>query len=95
MARPLRVYLDERDLAQLDAWARGRGWTKAQAIRVAVRALTHRPAEDSLLQLSADIDGLPSDLSAHFDRYLDQTFVAEPRAPYRANRQRARTPARR
>jgi hypothetical protein len=64
MARPLQVYLDERDLDQLNAWARERGWTKSQAIRVAVRALTRRPADDPLLELSGDIDGLPAGLSA-------------------------------
>jgi len=95
MTRPLQVYLDERDLEQLEAWARGRGWTKSQAIRVAVRALTRRPAEDPLLELSGDIDGLPSDLSEHFDRHLNETFVAEPRAPYRARRRRSRTSVRR
>ena len=94
MTRPLQVYLDERDLERLEAWARERGWTKSQAIRVAVRALTRRPAEDPLLELSGDIDGLPADLSANFDRYLDETFLAEPPAPYRARR-RARTTVRR
>jgi len=95
MARPLQVYLDERDLDRLDAWARERGWTKSQAIRAAVRALTRRPAEDPLLDLSGDIDGLPADLSQSFDRYLDETFVAESPAPYRARRRRSRTPVRR
>jgi len=95
MARPLQVYLDERDLEQLDAWARERGWTKSQAIRVAVRALTRRPADDPLLELSGDIDGLPADLSANLDRYLNETFVAEPRAPYRARRRRSRSTVRR
>jgi hypothetical protein len=95
MARPLQVYLDERDLEQLDAWARERGWTKSQAIRVAVRALTRRPADDPLLELSGDIDGLPADLSANLDRYLDETFVAEPRAPYQARRRRSRPSVRR
>ena len=95
MARPLQVYFDERDLKQLDAWARERGWTKSQAIRVAVRALTRRPADDPLLELSGDIDGLPADLSANLDRYLNETFVAEPRAPYRARRRRSRPPVRR
>jgi len=95
MARPLQVYLDERDLEQLDAWARERGWTKSQAIRVAVRALTRRPADDPLLELSGDIDGLPADLSANLDRYLDETFVAEPRAPYRARRRRSCSTVRR
>ena len=95
MTRPLQVYLDERDLEQLDAWARARGWTKSQAIRAAVRALTRQRVEDPLLDLSGDIDGLPADLSAHFNRYLHETFVAEPPAPYRARRRPARTTVRR
>jgi hypothetical protein len=95
MSRPLQVYLEDRDLEQLEAWARKRGWTKSQAIRVAVRALTHRPAEDPILDLSGDIDGLPSDLSQSFDRYLNETFVAESPAPYRARRRRSRTAVRR
>lgn len=88
MNRPLQVYLDERDLERLDAWVRERGWTKSQAVRAAVRALTRRPAEDPLLDLSGDIDGLPPDLSENFDRYLNETFVAESPAPYRARRRR-------
>ena len=95
MNRPLQVYLDERDLERLDAWARGRGWTKSQAIRAAVRALTRRSTDDPLLDLSGDIDGLPADLSRSFDRYLDETYVAEPPAPYRARRRRTRTAVRR
>jgi hypothetical protein len=86
MSRPLQVYLDDDDLERLDAWARERGWTKSQAIRVAVRALTRRPAADPLLELSGDIEGLPADLSAGFQRYLDETFVAETPAPHRARR---------
>jgi hypothetical protein len=95
MARPLQVYLEEQDLERLETWARERGWTKSQAIRAAVRALTRRPAEDPLLELSGDIDDLPADLSEHFDRYLAETFVAEPRAPYRARRRRSRPAVRR
>ena len=72
-----------------------RGWTKSQAIRVAVRALTRKPADDPLLGLSGDIDGLPADLSASFQRYLDETFVAETPAPYRTNRRRTAKPVRR
>jgi hypothetical protein len=95
MTKPLQVYLDENDLERLDAWARERGWTKSQAIRAAVRALTRGPTEDPLLQLSGDIDGLPADLSANFQRYLDETFVAESPAPYRTRRRRAGPPVRR
>jgi hypothetical protein len=88
MSRPLQVYLDDEDLARLQAWARRRGWTKSQAVRVAIRALTRPPADDPLLGLSGDIDGLPEDLSRDFDRYLGETFVAEPLASYRARRRR-------
>ena len=89
--RPLQVYLDARDLEQLEAWTKERGWTKSQAIRAAIRALTRRPSKDPLLELSGDIDGLPPDVSANFDRYLNETFVAEPRAPYRARRRTGTT----
>jgi len=95
MARPLQVYLDDQDLERLEAWARGRGWTKSQAVRVAVRALTRPPADDPLLELSGDIDGLPDDLSESFDRYLNETFVAEPLAPSRSRRRRTRPAVRR
>jgi Ribbon-helix-helix protein, copG family len=95
MAKPLQVYLDDQDLDRLEVWARERGWTKSQAIRVAVRALTRKPADDPLLGLSGDIDGLPADLSASFQRYLDETFVAESPAPYRTGRRRSAKPVRR
>lgn len=89
MKKPLQIYLDEADLKRLDRWARERGWTKSQAVRAAVRALV-RPREDEpLLLLSGLIDGLPPDASEHFDRYLDETFVAEKTAPYRARRRRS------
>ena len=95
MARPLQVYLDERDLDRLDAWARSRGWTKSQAVRAAIRALTRPRAADPLLELSGDIDGLPADLSANFHRHLAETYVAEPPAPYAPRRRRPRSPVRR
>ena len=95
MARPLQVYLDEDDLHRLDTWARERGWTKSQAIRAAIRALTRRPARDPILELSGDIDGLPADVSVNFTRYLNETYVAEPRAPYRARRRPSRAALRR
>jgi hypothetical protein len=95
MARPLQVYLDDAELDRLEAWARERGWTKSQAVRMAVRALTRKPADDPLLELSGDIDGLPADLSANFQRYLNETFVAESPAPYRTGRRRAAKPLRR
>jgi hypothetical protein len=96
MTTPLQVYLDKDDLERLEAFARERGWTKSHAIRAAIRALTTLPAGDPLLELSGDIDGLPADLSANFDRYLNETFVAEPRPPsYRARRGRAKKAPRR
>jgi len=95
MTRPLQVYLDDNDLRRLEAWARRRGWTKSQAVRVAIRALTRTPAEDPLLELSGDLDGLPEDVSENFDRYLNETFVAEPLAPYRARRRRSGSAVRR
>jgi hypothetical protein len=94
MARPLQVYLDEQDLARLEAFARERGWTKSHAIRAAVRALTRQVASDPLLSLSGDIDGLPPDLSSDFHRYLVEKFVAEPTATYKARSRRPRKPAR-
>jgi hypothetical protein len=93
MTKPLQVYLDERDLERLEAFARERGWTKSQAVRTAVRALTRQASSDPVLDLSGDIDGLPPDMSREFDRHLNETFVAEPPATYRTRRRR--TPVRR
>lgn len=95
MTRPLQVYVDEHDLKRLDDWARARGWTKSQAVRAAIRALTRPPAEDPILELSGDIEGLPADVSERFDRYLNETYVAERPAPYRTRRRRTRSPVRR
>jgi hypothetical protein len=89
--KPLQVYLDEAELARLDVWARERRMTKSDAVRVAIRALTHGADEDPLLSLSGMVrDRLPQDCSAHFDRYLQETFVAEAPGPYRRRRTRAR-----
>lgn len=88
MQKPLQVYLDEDDLTRLEAFARARGWTKSQTIRIAIRALARRPAEDPVLDLSGDVDGLPPDFSENFNRYLNETFVAEPSPKYRARRPR-------
>lgn len=89
MAKPLQVYLDEDDLERLEAFARARGWTKSQTIRAAVHALTRQPADDPVLELSGDVDGLPPDLSENFNRCLDETFVAEPSPTYRARPRKA------
>lgn len=90
--KPLQVYLDEGELARLERWSQERGWTKSQAVRVAVRALTRGAASDPILELSGYVDGLPEDCSEQFDRYLQETIVAEKAPPYgrRARRARAR-----
>jgi hypothetical protein len=89
MTKPIQVYLERDDLESLEAFAKTRGWTKSQAIRTAIRALTRRLPSDPVLELSGDIDALPPDLSAEFDRYLNETFVAGPAATYRARRRNA------
>ena len=82
MGVPLQVYLDESDFARLEAWSRKRGWTKSQAVRAAIRALTRPRPEDPLIELSGMIDGLPADAAENFDRYLDATYVAETSPAY-------------
>jgi hypothetical protein len=84
--KPLQVYLENQELIRLESWARERGWTKSEAVRVAVRALTRAPSKDPLLDLSGMVRGLPPDASAHFDRYLAETFVAKRGAPRRQRR---------
>jgi len=94
MVRPLQVYLEDRELQRLERWSKQRGWTKSQAVRAAIRALTRPRDEDPLLAASGMIadDGLPGDVSERFDRYLAETFVAESsprygrRAPRRVRR---------
>lgn len=82
MTKPLQVFMSAEDLARLEAWSRKRGWTKSQTVRTAVRALTRPRDSDPLLAASGMIEGLPHDLRAHFDRYLEETFVAHtPRTP--------------
>jgi hypothetical protein len=76
--KPLQVYMDEGDLARLDAWSRQRGLTKSQAVRVALRATMRADDDDPLLDLSGSIHGLPADAGANLDRYLQETFVARP-----------------
>lgn len=94
MTRPLQVYLEEAEMKALEAWAVKRRWTKSQAIRAAIRALTRQPASDSLLELAGSFHGLPADLSENFDRYLNETFVAETPARYRARRRHPSRPRR-
>ena len=74
----------EDELERLETWSERRGWTKSQAVRAAVRALTHDPGEDPLLSLSGMVqDILPADCGGSFDRYLQETYVAEEKARYR------------
>jgi Arc/MetJ-type ribon-helix-helix transcriptional regulator len=89
MTRPIQVYLDEQEMAALESWSRRRGWNKSQAVRAAVRALTRSQDGngDDLLAARGMIDGLPKDLSARFDHYLEGTYVAKtPRPSRRAGR---------
>jgi hypothetical protein len=81
MMRPLQVYLEETELRRLEEWSRARGWTKSQAVRAAVRAVT-RGRGDTLLGLSGIIQGLPPDASENHDRYLEEAFVV-PKTPRR------------
>ena len=89
MARPLQVYLDADDLSRLEACARQRRWTKSQVVRAALRVFTRPRDTDPLLAASGMIDGLPPDGSARFDDYLQETYVAERRAPYGRRRRSA------
>ncbi|HYC57656.1 MAG TPA: ribbon-helix-helix protein, CopG family [Candidatus Binatia bacterium] len=86
MSRPIQVYLDDDEHESLAQFAAERGWTKSQAVRVAVRALTSKRHSDPLLAASGMIEGLPPDASAHIDRYLAETFVAEAAPKYRRTR---------
>ncbi len=95
MARPFQVYLDEDDLGRLEQWSRERGWTKSQAVRVAIRALTREREEDPLLAASGMIEGMPDDASERIDSYLEETFVAEKAPAYAKGRSRRRRRLRR
>ena len=95
MAKPVQVYLDAADVARLDTWTRAQGWTKSRAIRTAIRALTRPRDEDPLLAASGMIDGLPSDVSEQFDRYLEETFVATKARPPLRKKRRSRAVVRR
>ncbi len=88
MSKPIQIYLDDADFDRLEQWAGKRGWTKSQAVRAALRALTRDPEEDPLLSASGMIDALPEDLSQNIDRYLAETFVAEKRTRSRKPRRR-------
>ena len=83
MNKPLQVYLPDTDHHRLEAWAHERGWSKSQAVRAAIRGLTRRTGEDPLLAASGMIEGLPEDLSARVDAYLEESFVAKMERPAR------------
>lgn len=86
MTRPLQIYLEDEDFDRLEKWAGERGWSKSQAVRLALRALTRIREEDPLLSASGMIDALPEDLSEDFDRYLQETFIADKKSRYRKSR---------
>jgi hypothetical protein len=88
MAKPLQIYLEDSEFERLDQYASARGWSKSQAVRVALRAMTRIPETDPLLSASGMIDALPEDLSEHFDRYLQETFIAEKKSGYRKSRRK-------
>jgi hypothetical protein len=81
--------MEDAELARLDEWSRQRGWTKSQAVRAAIRALTRAPASDPVLELSGYVDGLPADCGERFERYLKETVVAETAPRYRPRTRRA------
>ena len=86
--KPLQVYLDDAEHARLASWARRHGFTKSQAVRAALRALTGRADEDPLLAASGMIEGLPADGAERFDQHLHRTYVAEQSPAYRGARRR-------
>ena len=90
MSKPLQVYMNEHELELLSAWARERGWTKSQAVRMAIRAVTRVRDEDSLLRACGMIESLPEDLSGRVDDYLEETFVAGKAASRYGKRHRQR-----
>ena len=90
MSRPLQVYLPDTDHERLETWAQKRGWSKSQAVRVAIRVLTRPADEDSLLAASGMIEGLPADLSSRVDDYLEESFAAQMDHPARRRRLRKR-----
>ena len=94
--KPLQVYLAEDEMTRLERWSKDRGWTKSQAVRAAVRALTRDDDEDPLLSLSGMVqDMLPADASGRFDRYLQETYVAEGKTEYRTRKTGKKRPLRR
>jgi hypothetical protein len=60
-----------------------------------VRALIRPRDQDPLLQASGMIEGLPRDLSADFDRYLEETFLVPNAQTRKKARRRTRKRVRR
>jgi hypothetical protein len=89
--KPVQVYLDDHVAKQLDTFARQRGWTKSETIRVAISALTSQRQDDPLLRLSGMVRNLPADLSSNVDRYLAETFDAQTQESQAVSRGRPRT----
>lgn len=90
MKRPLQVYVEEAELEALDRWATERGWTKSEAVRAAVRALTRGASQDPILDLEGMVQsGLSVDATERFEEHLSATFVAE-RGPAYERRSRSR-----
>ncbi|HET7039059.1 MAG TPA: CopG family transcriptional regulator [Gemmatimonadales bacterium] len=72
---PVQVYLDQRDLATLNAMARSTGLSKAELLRRGLRKLAgeelgERAPGWSLDVLIGSIPQAPPDLSARVDDYL-------------------------
>jgi hypothetical protein len=83
--KPLQVLVAKDELDRLERWSKGRGWTKSQTIRFAIRALTN---DEGIMSASGLIEGLPEDLSRHLDAYLAEAHVAS--APPRRRGARAK-----
>jgi hypothetical protein len=58
--RAIEFYLDDRDARELEEWSRERGYTKSEAVGLAIRALTSRSGQDPGLDLTGHLDGLPA-----------------------------------
>jgi hypothetical protein len=92
LTRPLQVYLDDVEWERLEEWAADHGWTKSQAIRAAIRALTRPKEEDPILSLSGTIQDLSPDLSDRFSEAIAETFVVAERSPkYGEQRKRGKS----
>ena len=76
--KTLTVRLPEQLVAEIEAESRGRGLSKSDVVRERLHsapAAAGRSAAplDAIEDLIGSVDGLPTDLSAHKDRYLRAT----------------------